>query len=161
MVRRVSSTAETAQRLRVLIQQFVRSFGLLVASETPCGLPLSVSHAHALMILLEHRRARRIAVQMDLGRALGIDKSNVARLCARMEEAGHVTQLRAPDDGRSRLVDLTDEGLVLARKVERASQQRFRDILDHIQPQQRLPLCEALASLNAAVAALGGSKDDT
>ncbi len=160
MVRRTSPGKEEVALLRALIQRFVRSFGLLVATETPCGHPISVSHAHALMVLLEHRRARRVATQMALGRDLGIDKSNVARLCMRMTAAGHVTQRPAPGDGRSRLVALTHDGSKLARQIERASQKRFRAIFAHIKPQHRPVLCESLVHLNAAVAALGGTKDD-
>jgi hypothetical protein len=59
-----------AERFRGLVQQFVRSFGLLVATQTPCGHPISVSHAHALMVLLERRDALCAIPQIEIGRAL-------------------------------------------------------------------------------------------
>src|SRR4051812_48217696 len=80
--------AACVDELRRSIQTFVRSFGLLAANETPCGKPLATSHAHALMFLFECAREDRLPTQQELGRALGIDKSNVARLCRRMENAG-------------------------------------------------------------------------
>src|SRR4051812_18405573 len=78
--------------LRASIQRFVRSFGLLNGDQTPCGLPLSPSQAHALMALLDRERGGQRSTQQDLVKILGIDKSNVTRLCAKMLEAGHLTQ---------------------------------------------------------------------
>ena len=95
---------DDAERLRTLVQTFVRRFGLLLGDHTPCGQPISVSHAHALMLLASRSEATS---QSELGRLLGIDKSNVTRLCSRMEKLGHVRQSRAPTDRRSRLVRIT------------------------------------------------------
>ena len=148
-------------KLRSLVQTFVRDFGLLAANETPCGHPIPVSYAHALMVLLEHRSQEVAISQANLGAALGIDKSNVARLCSRMEEAGHATQTRAPDDGRSRLVELTGAGVPLARQIARASRARFGRILAQIPPRRRSALLDSLTALNAAVATVRGSKDES
>jgi DNA-binding MarR family transcriptional regulator len=150
---------DEVERLRSLVQAFVRDFGLLAASETPCGHPIPVSYAHALMFLLERQREKAGVSQADLAGALGIDKSNVARLSSRMEDAGHVTQTRTPEDGRSRLLALTAAGVSLARQMERGSRARFRRILAEVQPRRRSTLLDSLASLNAAVAAIRASKD--
>jgi DNA-binding MarR family transcriptional regulator len=141
-------------RLRGLVQSFVRSFGLLVTKETPCGQPISPSYAHALMVLLDRSRERAVTAQADLAAILGIDKSNVTRLCARMEAAGHVDQARAPDDGRSRLVTLTANGERLARRVEAASQQRFEQIVTALTRSERAAIFTSLAALNRAIATL-------
>jgi DNA-binding MarR family transcriptional regulator len=114
--------------LRTLIQRFVRTFGLLDGDQTPCGVPLAPTHAHALMALLDRERRDLASAQQDLVRVLGIDKSNVARLCAKMIEAGHLLQSEAPDDGRTWRVSLTQKGRRLAERVEGASRSRF----DHI-----------------------------
>lgn len=159
MTKAVATTE--VERFRALVQELIRRFGLLVQSETPCGHTISVSHAPALMVLLEHRQAGNAASQTDLQRALGIDKSNVARMCARMEDAGHVRQLRAEHDGRSRVIALTDAGLKLAREVERASRKRFSELLRRVPAEDRAPVCEALDKLNAAVATAGTTKDET
>src|ERR1039457_7558564 len=104
--------------LRRLIQTFIRSIGLLAGDQTPCGQPLAVSHAPALMVLLEAAREDNRLTERELGQVLGIDKSNVARLCRRMESAGHVVQSRSADDGRARLLSLTAVGKRLAADVE-------------------------------------------
>jgi DNA-binding MarR family transcriptional regulator len=146
------------EQFRKLVETFVRDFGLLVSTQTPCGHAVSVSHAHALMELLERRPAKESVSQAELGKVLGIDKSNVARLCGKMEENGHITQMRPPSDGRARLVELTDEGVRLARQIERASLARFRRILMHVDARGRQPLFDSLTNLNAAVGTLRDAK---
>ncbi len=150
---RAPSNAET-YRLRTLLQSFIRSFGLLVTKRTPCGQPISPSHAHALMVLLERARDHTETSQADLALVLGIDKSNVTRLCSRMEAAGHVGQERAPDDGRSRLVKLTAQGQRLAHRIERASHDRFGRIVKALPREERASVFAALASLNEAIGTL-------
>jgi len=139
--------------LRRLVQQFIRGMGLLATDRTPCGKPLAVSHAHALMVLREHRREGRVASQRELGPALGIDKSNVARLALRMEKAGHLTQERDRRDGRVRLLMLTRAGATLAEAVERASRARFESLFRSLPRPQRSRVLSALEILNRAVMA--------
>jgi DNA-binding MarR family transcriptional regulator len=78
-----------------------------------------------------------------------------------MEAAGHITQRRSAEDGRSRLLELTRKGTLLATQIQKASRTRFGEILRRVSPEHRTSLCEALMQLNAAVAALGNSKDET
>lgn len=143
-----------AARLRQLLQELVRGFGLLAASQTPCGQPVPPSHAHALMILLERARLGQRTSQTELGASLGIDKSNVTRLCSRMEAAGHAVQKRSDEDRRSRLIDLTARGSALAARIEDASHARFGALLAGVPVQKRRSLLDCLATLNTAVRAL-------
>lgn len=145
-----------AGRLRAGVRGFVRRFGLLASDATPCGKPISVSHAHALSHLLE-RRGEPAITQQQLGAALGIDKSNVARLCARMERLGHVVQRVAPEDGRSRHLSLTPAGLRLAQAVERSSLARFSRLLAAIPEGERAGVVAALDVLGKALEEHGAS----
>jgi DNA-binding MarR family transcriptional regulator len=115
--------------LRASIQRFVRSFGLLNGDQTPCGVALSPSHAHALMTLLDRERRQEGSTQQDLVKILGVDKSNVTRLCAKMIGAGHVAQEPSTADGRAWLISLTVKGRRLAERVEAASRARFDRVL--------------------------------
>ncbi len=142
--------------LRAAFQRLVRSFGLLSEDTTPCGKPLAVSHAHALMVLLERTRQGRPAGQRELGAALGIDKSNVARLCQRMEKAGHLRQARSPEDGRARLLSLTPAGRRLAEAVERSSRARFAELAAAVPAARRRGVLSALETLDRAIAATAG-----
>lgn len=147
-----NSSADPAEQLRVVIQRFVRSFGLLASDQTPCGTPVSASYAHALVVLLERGHLGERSTQQELGEALGIDKSNVARLCAKMQRAGHATQERAPTDGRARLLALTTSGRRLAERVEAASRDRFAQLLAALPSDDtRTSVIAALDALNRAI----------
>lgn len=135
--------SDPVEELRRVTQRFVRGFGALAADCTPCGQPLSVTHAHALMVLL----AQGELTQQALGAELGIDKSNVARLCAKMVRAKHVKQRPSAHDGRSRLVSLTPTGTRLAHEVDRASRARFDALLRGIPKPRRADVITALQHL--------------
>jgi DNA-binding MarR family transcriptional regulator len=144
---------EDGDRLKQLIQTFIRSSGVLSADRTPCSRPLAVSHAHALMLLRECGRTGQRPTQQDLGKRLGIDKSNVARLCQRMERAGHLMQERSRTDGRARLLALTARGARVASEVERASRARYQRLCAAIPLADRDRVLSALAVLNDALSA--------
>jgi len=148
-----ASPVENPGELRSLVQQFVRSIGLLAGDRTPCGKPLAVSHAHALMVLLEHRKGGGPMTQRALGDHLGIDKSNVARLAERLERAGHLKQERDPGDGRARLLTLTSAGAALAVSVESTSRARFEELFRLVPGPQRPGVLAGLKALNRAVLA--------
>jgi DNA-binding MarR family transcriptional regulator len=140
------STEVQAHALRQTMQRLVRRFGALAAEATPCGKPLPIAHAHALMIL-----ELGPLTQQALGAELAIDKSNVARLCAKMAEAGHVVQAATEHDGRSRTVALTAKGRRLAAEVGAASRARFGALLKALPPAQRANVIDALRHLVDAV----------
>lgn len=147
-------------RLKLLIQSFTRNFGLLVTKQTPCGLPISPSHAHCLMVLLARERSSEETTQSDLGEQLSIDKSNIARLCTKLQRDGHATQVRSPTDGRGRIVTLTPKGRRMAERLETASDERFRKILKAVPATARDPMLNSLETLVEAVAALDGEENE-
>jgi DNA-binding MarR family transcriptional regulator len=156
---KTQATHSDVARLKALVQSFANNFGLLVTKQTPCGLPISPSHAHCLMVLLQRDRDGLETSQSDLAERLGIDKSNVARLCGRLQSDGHATQVRAPDDGRGRIVSLTLKGRRMAERLELASDERFRQILKAIAPAAREPVLASLESLIEAVRVLDGEAE--
>jgi DNA-binding MarR family transcriptional regulator len=147
-----------AEDMRAHVQQFVRRFGLLVTRQTPCGYPVSPSYAHALMLLLRRMSDGLPTLQSDLATGLGIDKSNVARLCERMVGAGHALQNVPPEDGRSRSVTLTPKGTRVAQRIEQGSRERFSAVVARIPTRKRRAVISALADLNAAVAGIAGGE---
>ena len=148
--------ADQTDELRRVTQRFFRRFGALAADATPCGKPLSMAHAHALMVLL----GRGQLTQQELGRELCIDKSNVARLCAKMVDAGHVEQRAAEHDARSRKVSLTKRGERLAQEVEAASRARFGALLAALPEARRSPVVKALRHLVDALDSLPAAPPD-
>lgn len=139
------------RELQAVVQAFVRGFGLLVTKRTPCGHPVAPSHAHALMILLEREASGMVTTQSELAALLGLDKSSIARLCARLETEQHAKQERAPGDGRSRLLELTGRGRRMAASIQSASLARFRRVAEAVPAGKRLALVESVRLLTVAL----------
>lgn len=143
-----------ARALQLAVQTFVRRFGLLVTKQTPCGQPVSPSYAHALMLLLDREAAGLGTTQSELSAGLGLDKSSVARLCARLEGDERITQQRGVEDARSRQLALTGSGRKLATNVQAASLERFRKVLAATPKAQRQSVLASLGLLTRAVESL-------
>lgn len=140
-----------ARELQVSVQAFVRTFGLLVTKQTPCGQAVSPSYAHALMLLLEREALEVRTTQTDLAEQLGLDKSSITRLCARLEADGRVAQEPAAEDARSRVLGLTARGRKLATTIQAASLERFQRVIDAVPISKRRALLESIETLTRAV----------
>jgi len=134
---------------RGLLQAFICRFGLLAGDQTPCGKPLPVSDAHALMCLLEPGEAGLL--QTTLVTRLGIDKSTVSRVIARLSDRGLVASVPSPADGRARPIRLTRKGTRLAREIDEASTRRFAALLKGVPPRRRTDVIMALRDIVAAL----------
>lgn len=66
------------------LMRFVRHFGLHQPDRTPCGPPLPVSEAHAMVKIAREGRIR----QVELARRLRLAKSTVSRLVANLVGRG-------------------------------------------------------------------------
>lgn len=141
-------------RLRTSVHRFVKAFGLLATDRTPCGTPVPLSCAYALVHLLEAGRRGEEPTQQELAHVLCVDKSNVARLCAKMERDGFARQRRSEHDGRSRRLTLTAKGKRLAERVESSSHARFARLLDAVPSHTRTTLLPALEALATAATQL-------
>jgi len=114
-----------AEVLRELIHGFIRRFGLLDDKRTPCGMPISVSDAHALMELLKNPRIE----QMELSRRLGLSKSAISRLLLRLARRGQIQRTKSRDDGRVYNLSLTQKGKRRAEIINRESLITFGAII--------------------------------
>lgn len=150
----MTAKAVAARELQSSVQGFVRSFGLLVTKQTPCGQPITPSAAHALMVLLDREEAGVATYQHELAELLGLDRSSITRLCSKLEAEGRLEQETAPDDARARLLRLTASGKRMAGSVRVASLDRFTRIVDAIPASKRRSLLDALRLLTAAVRTL-------
>lgn len=113
---------DESRRLRDALRKLMVEHGALDDSARPCGTPLSLPHAHALLEL--HARGAPMSVSELAGR-LRIDRTNVSRLCQRMEADGELLRCTDGEDGRVRLLRLTPQGEAAAARVDRASLAHF------------------------------------
>jgi MarR family transcriptional regulator for hemolysin len=104
------------------------------------------------MALLDRERRGEGSTQQDLVKVLGVDKSNVTRLSAKMVDAGHLAQHPSPNDGRAWLVSLTPKGRRVAERVEVASRARFDRVLSVLPSDAaRTAVIRSLDLLNTAL----------
>ena len=125
----------------------VRAFGLHRPDETPCGKPVPVAEAHALM---ELARAQPLS-QNDLVDRLRLAKSSVSRLVDLLEARGWVERRRDPRDGRAVRLWLTAGGQQAATELATARRVKFAHLLERIPEQERETVLRALATLVEAL----------
>lgn len=138
---------ERARELREAVRDLVVAHGTLEEARRPCGTPLSMPHAYALLELLHHQPL----TVTELASRLSIDRTNVSRLCVRMENGGEAVREPDPRDGRVRLVTLTRTGEELATEVDRQSAQHFANLLKHL-GEDADPVLDGLRRLRDAMA---------
>jgi len=126
--------------------RFVRDFGLHQPDRTPCGQPLPVSEAHAMVEIAREGRLR----QVELTRRLRLEKSTVSRLVTILERRGWVRRQAAGDDGRGILLELTEAGHTAAARQADARRDRLTALLARIPDDQRAAVVLALQTLAEA-----------
>ncbi len=126
----------------------IRAFGLHKPDETPCGKPVSVAEAHALM---ELSREDGPLVQKDLAARLRLEKSTVSRLVGLLEGRGWVERHRSPTDGRAFEVSLTEAGRKAADEIAGARRAKFARVLEAIPEEERASVLAAMRTLEEAM----------
>ena len=125
----------------------IRGFGLHRPDQTPCGQPVAVAEAHALM---ELARAAPLS-QNDLAARLRLEKSTISRLVGLLESRGWVTRTRSPRDGRALDVQLTDRGRQMAADLAEARRIKFAHVCAAIPDAERAAVVDALRILAEAM----------
>ena len=136
-----------AETLRKLIRSFVRRFGLLDQSHTPCGLPMTVSDAHALVELLHNPGIE----PLELSRRLGLSKSAVSRLLPRLKRRNQIRQVRNKEDRRAYSLYLTEKGKRTAKMIDKESLLMFEKILSGMPEHEAKQLLNSLPLLIRAI----------
>ena len=121
------------QRYQDRMVQLVRAFGLHQPDRTPCGKPVTVSEAHALMELAHQQPL----TQNELAARLRLEKSTVSRLVGQLDQRGWVRRERDPTDGRARLLRLTGPGQRASEPLAAARTDTFARIYPAIPPADR------------------------
>jgi DNA-binding MarR family transcriptional regulator len=135
-----------AALLQQRIVAFVRAFGLHQPDETPCGSPVPVSEAHAVVLLAESGPL----TQSDLVHHLALGKSTVSRLVDQIVARGWASRQPGTDDLRRRTVVLTPAGREAAAAMGAARATRIERLLDRIPPGERSAVLAALDTLAEA-----------
>lgn len=137
----------TEQALQEQLVAFIRAFGLHRPEQTPCGEPVSVAEAHALMELSHGE----LLTQTALAQRLGLEKSTVSRLVGILERREWIARSRSPHDARALDLRLTDAGQRVADQLAHARQAKFARLVAALPESQRSSVIEALALLVEAL----------
>ena len=123
---------------------------LVQLSFTVQGVLAAVGAEHDLSIvqmrLLGILRDRRPSMA-ELGAHLGLDKSSTSGLVTRAQQRGLVQRHASPDDGRSVLVSLTEEGLRLADWGAVQVEERLGELTGRLSEHERRALSAVVTAL--------------
>ncbi|MEU5546557.1 MarR family transcriptional regulator [Streptomyces sioyaensis] len=90
--------------------------------------------------LLRFLATSKGALQRELSARLGYDPSAIVGLVDDLEKLGLVERRPAPDDRRSRIVVLTEEGRAFLRDTDESGLRVTNELLDPLKPAERKTL---------------------
>ncbi len=135
-------TATAAEFQRAFIG-LVRAFGLHQPERTPCGQPVPISEAHALLEL----DGEALLTQNELAQRLRLQKSTVSRLVSQLEHKHWLQRERDARDRRAVRLRLTDAGREIARATIAARTEKFERLVAAIPSDERAVVVETLRLL--------------
>ncbi|MCY9692960.1 MarR family winged helix-turn-helix transcriptional regulator [Paenibacillus alginolyticus] len=112
----MSFAQEEILRLKDNVQQFIRLFGILEQSVTPCGYSLSLSQVFALQEL-----EQRTSSLNDLTAKLGLERSSVSRLIEELVKKEFVHRQLNENNRREVQLTLADKGINAIQQVRKQS----------------------------------------
>ncbi len=142
-------TEVTALALQEHMVALIRAFGLHRPDETPCGEPVAVAEAHALMELTKSEGLSQNA----LCTRLQLVKSTVSRMVSSLEKRGWVERHRDERDGRAVTLHLTAQGRAAAQQLAEARRAKFTRLLERIPEVEREHVVDTLNVLVEAMRA--------
>lgn len=114
-------------KLRTVVQQFIKSFGLLEQTKTPCGFTMSMSQVFALQELQQ-----QTMTLTELAKKLMLDRSSVSRLIDALVKGDFVQRKVNENNRREVILGLTNKGLNTVNRVREQSVSFYREILQEM-----------------------------
>jgi len=137
---------EQILEFRLLVQRFIRQFGLLDQTKTPCGFDLSPSQVMAMQELETETMTVR-----ELAEKLQLDRSTVSRLADALVKGGFVHREINEQNRREVLLSLTEKGKNSIRQVRDQSVRFFQAMLRHVKEEEQGELLRAFRLLTGAL----------
>ena len=137
----------SAQQFQEQIVSLVRAFGWHRPLQTPCGQPVAIAEAHALLALSQTSGL----TQNQLAQTLNLSRSTVSRLVSKLVERGWIEKRPSENDGRAVNLSLTAIGTKKAAELAEARQKKLSSIWDNLSPDQQQRLTAALQDLMEAI----------
>lgn len=138
------SLSQTIDAIRTASRQLVRELGF--TGNGFAGTDLSPSAVHAL---IEIERGGMTA--RDLGALLHLEKSSVSRMLRKLIESGEVAEDTGEDDGRVKLLSLTDAGKSRVASIHDFARTQVMAALETLTAEQRQIVLEGLRLYTGAL----------
>jgi DNA-binding MarR family transcriptional regulator len=135
--------ANTEAAFQEQMMQLVRSLGLHKPDQTPCGQPVSIAEAHAL---LEIAREPGLT-QNGLATRLRLEKSTISRIAGMLERRGWIRRVRDERDARFVRLHLTRRGITANANIAVSRRAKFDRLFGAIPANRRGGVVEALSLL--------------
>jgi len=128
----------TVEDIRTASRTMVRELGFMAA--TLAATRYSTSAVHALLEI-DIQGAMTAA---QLVKVLGLDKSSVSRMIGKLIEAGELKETASEDDGRAKLLTLTDRGKRLVKKIHAFGRNQVSTALQQLPQGQQQAIRQGL-----------------
>lgn len=138
---------EAAAEFEDSMVRVIRALGLHKPDETPCGQPISVAEAHA-MLEIAHSPG---ITQNALASRLHVDKSTVSRIVAMLVRRQWIQRKRDAVDGRLYHLQLSAKGRSANQNIAQSRRTKFARVLDAVPAAKRGALLDSLTHLVEAL----------
>lgn len=132
-------TTEMTDRIRDASRRMVRELGFM--RPALAGTDYHASAVHALIEV----EARGPLTPAALAALLGLEKSSISRLLHKLVTTGELRQAASAQDGRSKLISLTDKGRRTLKGIHAVARQQVDEALRPLTPEQRQTVADGLA----------------
>ncbi|UUZ81171.1 MarR family transcriptional regulator [Paenibacillus sp. P26] len=137
---------EALSEFRLTVQSFIKVFGLLEQSATPCGVPLSVSQVYAMQEL------ENISMSVsDLAQRLNLERSTVSRLVDSLVKENLVNRVINEANRREMILTLTEKGSRTIQQVREQSLRFFQDVLGDLQESDQATIIDGFKKFTNAL----------
>jgi len=147
----MSDNLPIIEEIRAASRLMVRELGFM--RQTLAATGYSPSAVHTLLEV----ETQQLMSAAQLAQILGLEKSSVSRMLAKLIEAGELEELPCAEDARTKLLRLTQKGKKTVRAINHYANQRVITALNKLDPftQQTVSL-----GLSSYASALQASRDN-
>lgn len=130
-------------RIRDFNRDYTRRIGLLELQSLDSGLGLTEARLLRDIGEGEHGQTARV-----LADSLGLDEGYVSRLIGRFERAGWVSRKQDPNDGRRRILELTESGQTVLDPIRSLARTAIRERTEGLTATERDDLLAAMERID-------------
>jgi len=144
--------AKSIDEIRSASRTIVRELGFM--RPTLAGTAYSASAVHALLEI----DAQGGVAAAHLVTALGLEKSSVSRMLAKLIAAGDIAESASAEDARLKQLTLTGQGKALVKKIHAYGRNQVTSAMAYLNPSQQQAVAQGLSEYARALKASRGAQ---